>query len=519
VALSNRLTTNRRSLVIVCTILFLTFLDNTVVSIVLSSVQSNLNAGVQDLQWIVDAYMLVFAVLMLTGGTLGDILGRKKVLLTGVVLFVTGSVVAALANSSGLLIGGRVIMGVGAAASEPGTLSMIRQMYPKRGPRSRALGVWAAVSGVALAFGPIIGGVITGFTSWRGVFVFSAIFGVLAFVAGLLVLPESSDPKGRKLDVLGLVVGGAALTEAIFGLICGETSGYNTWWIILLFVLSFVTLIAFILIERRQEDPVLPLEYFRKPQFTMANIVAFTTNFGIFAVFFFVALYLQLIAGYTGYQIALAFIAMTAAIVTGSLVGARWNAVHQSANLTIFGCILSGAGIFILNMLIKPDISIATLAWALAISGLGFGISLVTMTSTVLSIVPAERSGMAASTVNTFRELGGVFGVAVLGTIVNAQLTTKLTDQLIAMHLPSNFQAFVIYAITHGGNTPTGVNVSPAILAQHANLITQVTNAAYGAFGTGLTIALNIAGTMLVATGMIYALVFYLRQNDFKAVN
>ena len=198
-----RLTTQRRSLTIICTILFLTFLDNTVVSVVLSNIQSNLSAGVQDLQWIVNAYMLVFAVLMLTGGTLGDILGRKKVLLSGVALFVVGSLVAMLSNSIGLLIAGRVIMGIGAAASEPGTLSMIRHLYPNRAKRSRALGVWAAVSGIALAFGPIIGGVIIGFTSWRGVFAFSAIFGVVAFIAGLLILPESSNPRGRKLDISG----------------------------------------------------------------------------------------------------------------------------------------------------------------------------------------------------------------------------------------------------------------------------------------------------------------------------
>ena len=346
--MTNRLLANRRSLVIICTILFLTFLDNTVVSVVLSNIQSNLSAGVQDLQWIVNAYMLVFAVLMLTGGTLGDLFGRKKVLLSGVSLFTIGSVVAMLSNSIWLLIVGRVIMGIGAAASEPGTLSMIRQLYPDSGKRSRALGVWAAVSGVALAFGPIIGGVIIGFSSWRGVFAFSAIFGVLALTAGLLVLPESSGPKGRKLDIPGLVLGGLTLCAASFAVISGESAGYATWWIDLLFGLTVVSGLAFILVERYQNDPVLPLKFFKKLQFSVANLVAFVTNFGIFAVFFFVALYLQLIAGFSGYQIALSFIAMAAAIVTGALLAGVWNIKHQTIMLTTIGCLLSGGGIFVI---------------------------------------------------------------------------------------------------------------------------------------------------------------------------
>lgn len=496
-------------LAIVCVILFLTFLDNTVVSVALSNIQTKLSAGVQDLQWIVDSYMLVFAVFMLSGGSLGDILGRKKVMLSGVALFVIGSAVSMLSGTVDLLITGRVIMGLGAAASEPGTLSMIRHIYPDRKPRSRALGVWAAVSGIALAFGPIIGGVIIGFSDWRGIFVFNVIFGVIALIAGLILLPENSDPKDRKFDLYGLLLGGVSVFSVVLGLILGETTGYDHWEIISLFSLSFICLIFFIMLERRRKDPVLPLAFFKKVQFSIANAVAFVANFGIFAVFFFVALYLQLIAGFSGYQIALAFISMTAAIVLAALLAGKWSATHNTILLTIAGCLIAAAGIFILNLLIKPSISTVNLSWALAIAGIGFGICLVTMTSTVLNIIPPERSGMAASTVNTFRELGGVFGVAVLGTVVNAQLTAHLTHKLQSLHLPTNFQTFVIYAITHGGHTPQGVHVTISEIASHASLISQVTNAAYQAFGNGLTISLDIATSLLLLTGLI-TLVIYL---------
>lgn len=513
-----RLNLGRNTLAIICVVLFLTFLDNTIVSVILSGIQSNLNAGIQDLQWVVDAYMLVFAVFMLSGGTLGDIFGRKKVLLGGVGLFIAGSVLAALAHSSGVLIGARVIMGIGAAASEPGTLSMIRQVYPTQSARVKALGVWAAVSGMALAFGPIIGGIIIGFTSWRGVFVFGAILGTLAFIAGLKYLPESSDPIGRTLDFSGLITGALAVSSVISGLIVGETQGYETWWVALLFSVSLVSTISFILIERRKKDPVLPLKFFRKLRFSLANIVAFTTNFGIFAVFFFVALYLQLIAGFSGYQIALGFLSMTAAIVIAAILAGRRSAKTKSGLLTVAGCILSGVGIFIIKFILTPNVSSATLAWALAISGVGFGISLVTMTSSVLDIVPASRSGMAASTVNTSRELGGVFGVAVLGSIVNGRLNVQLVSQLKALHLPSNFQSFVIYAITHGGNTPKGVTLTPALLAKNADLITKVEGAAFGAFGQGLSIALDISGSLLIAVGIASAILYIYRRKSFDDV-
>jgi len=506
-----RVVSSRRAMLIICVILFLTFLDNTIVSVALSNIQSKLSAGVQDLQWIVDAYMLVFAVFMLLGGTLGDILGRKKVMLAGVGIFVIGSIVAMLSSSVDVLISGRVIMGFGAAASEPGTLSMIRHLYPERKSRSKALGVWAAVSGIALAFGPIIGGIIIGFSDYRGVFAFSAIFGAIAFIAGAVFLIESYDRLDRSVDIFGLITGGVAIFSVITSLIIGENTGYDHPVNIALFGLSLVMLVLFILIERTTKDPILPLKFFKKIHFSLANMVAFSTNFGVFAVFFFVALYLQLIANFTGYDIALSFISMAVAIVAGAIVAGRWNAVHQTLPLSIFGCLVASLGIFVLNGLIKPDISASTLAWALVISGFGFGICLVSMTTTVLSIVPPERSGMAASTVNTFRELGGVFAVAILGEVVNAQLTTRLSHRLQLLHLPTNFQAFVIYAITHGGHTPSNAHITIAELASHAALIDKVTGDAYAAFGHGLGIALNIAGLLLLLSGLV-SLAVYIKE-------
>src|SRR3984885_12338812 len=194
-----------------CAVLFLTFLDNTVVSVGLANVQSDLHAGVTSLQWVVNGYALTFASFMLAAGMLGDMLGRKRIMLAGVAIFCAGSVVAALASNVDWLIAGRVIMGVGAAASEPGTLSIIRHVYPDRETRADALGVWAAVSGLALALGPVIAGALVGFSSWRAIFWFNLGFGLLAFVLAAVAVPESSDRQGRTVDVLGFVFGAAFL--------------------------------------------------------------------------------------------------------------------------------------------------------------------------------------------------------------------------------------------------------------------------------------------------------------------
>lgn len=508
---------HRSFLVIVCTILFLTFLDNTIVSVVLAGVQSTLKASVQELQWIVDGYMLVFAALMLSGGTLGDLFGRKKILLGGVGLFTIGSVISWLAPSSAVLIAGRAVMGIGAAASEPGTLSLIRHEYADRRIRARALGIWAAVSGAALAFGPVIGGVIAGAFSWREIFLFNAVVGVLALAFGWALLPESADPVGRRLDIAGLILGAASLTSATFGIISGESVGYTQWWIIGLFAAAVMLLGLFLWQERRCSDPVLPLSFFRIPPFSGASAVAFATNFGVFAVFFFTTLYLAIVAGFSGYGIALAFVAMAVAMVVAATFTGRWIGLHGSAIPTAVGCILAGGGILWLRAILSPTINTATLAWSLAVIGLGFGITLVTATSLTLNLVPPERSGMAASTFNTFRELGGVFGVAVLGSIVNGQLTGKLASRLQSLGLPHDFQSLAIYGVTHGGNLPPNAHVSPGIILQHPELVSQVRAATYQAFGTGLHIALELAAAFLLAAAIAAA--YSMRKSQFPTAS
>jgi EmrB/QacA subfamily drug resistance transporter len=491
------------ALAALCAILFLTFLDNTIVSVALADIQTSLSASVSDLQWIVDGYMLMFAALMLTGGTLGDLFGRKKVMLAGVVVFCAGSVVAAVAHSTGVLITGRLVMGIGAAASEPGTLSLIRHIYPERAARARALGVWAAVSGLALALGPVIGGVLADGPGWRKIFWFGFGFGALSLGVAAVTLTESKDPEGRKLDVPGLVTGACAITAATFAVISGENRGYRTWWIDGLFVVAAVLVVAFVLIEGRSPDPVVRLEFFRNPTFTAANVVAFATNLSVFSVFFFTALYLQLISNFTGNQVALVFTSLAVAMIVAGLAAGRWTARVGPKVPMVVGCGLAGVGLLLVDRQLTVTTSIGELAWPLAIAGVGFGIALVTMTAAVLGIVPPAQSGMAASTVNTSRELGGVFGVAVLGAVVNAQLTTGLSEKLVKLHIPLVYRKVVIEFVTTGGNITSAEN-SPGVKV-HTRLIARVLVAAEDSAGHGVHLALQIAAGVVLAAGVVAA--------------
>ena len=490
------------ALAAVCAILFLTFLDNTIVSVALADIQTSLSSSVSGLQWIVDGYMLAFAALMLTGGTLGDLFGRKKVMLCGVAIFCAGSIVAALATTTGVLIAGRIVMGVGAAGSEPGTLSLIRHIYPERRERAVALGVWAAVSGLALSLGPVIGGVLVAGVGWQSIFWFSLGFGALALAAAAVTLTESSDPEGRRLDVPGLATGAAAIVAATFGVIGGENRGYGTWWIDGLFVVAAVLAIAFVEIERRAPDPVLRLEFLRNPTFTAANIVAFATNLSVFSVFFFTALYLQLITNFSGYQIALVFTSLAVAMIVSGPLAGYWTARVGPRVPMVLGCVLAGVGLLLVDRQLTATTSVSALAWPLLIAGLGFGIALVTMTASVLTLVPPEQSGMAASTVNTSRELGGVFGVAVLGAVVNAQLTSGLSEKLVKLGIPESFRKIVVQIVTTGGST----NPSDYPIAKgNGKVVAKVLLAAEDAAGHGVHLALQIAAGIVLAAAVVAA--------------
>lgn len=485
----------RLSLAILSLVLFVTFLDNTILGAALSEIQDSFHAGIAALQWVVSSYALAFAALMLTFGTLGDHLGRRRMMVAGLALFTVGSVVGAAANSTALLIGGRVIMGIGAAASEPGTLSMIRQLYPGGEERAQALGVWSAVSGLALAVGPVIGGALVGLWSWRLIFVFNVAVGVVAIAGVRAILPEIATPQRRRFDIPGFVLGAATLTGATLATIAGETYGYSTWWIELLYALSAVALVGFLFAEKRAEEPVLDLRFFRSPMFVGGNSLAFTGYFSTFSVFFFIPLYIELLGNTSSYQLAIDFLPMAACMIAASTLSGYWIGRIGPGIPMALGSVVAGVGIILTNQYVTPSSGIGLFGWSLVLVGAGLGVVVVAVTTAVLGAVPAERSGMAASSVNTSRELGAVAGVAVLGAILYGQITSRLLHRLHEIRGISHaVRDQVVVAVTTG-NLPTSgplVKIVDDVLPGVANAFTQ-----------GLNLVLSTAAALMLASALL----------------
>jgi EmrB/QacA subfamily drug resistance transporter len=486
------------ALTTLCTLLFLTFLDNTVVSVALGNIQVDLKANVTGLQWVVGAYALTFASIMLACGMIGDELGRKKVMLAGVGVFCAGSVLCALAPNVQTLIAGRAVMGLGAAASEPGTLSMLRQLYPDARARSRAIGVWAATSGFALAAGPVVGGILTGLWSWRGIFWFNLFFGLIALIVAAVILPESSDPTAARVDTAGTILGAGALATFVFAIIDSESAGFGSALVIALLALSAVMFAAFGWWERRSPNPLLDLRFLRMPQFSTANIAAFCTYFATFAIFFFTALYLTEVPAASGYRLAAVFAPMTVLMIGSSVLAGRWTALAGPRWSITIGCLLLAVGLFLTDGYLSPHPDYPLLTVALCVAGIGIGTTVVPITTAVLSAVPAERSGMAASATNTSREIGAVTGVAILGSLVYSQLHASLATRMNDLGVPKAFQGLVTNAI-ETGQIPKNTNA----YAGFGKLVQEVIGAAYQAFHDGLHAALYLSAGLALAAGLL----------------
>jgi EmrB/QacA subfamily drug resistance transporter len=495
---------SRVALGVLSSILFLTFLDTTIMSVALYDLQQTLHTTVADLQWIVNGYALLFAALMLAFGSLGDRLGRRKVMVGGLVVFVAGSILGALAPNTATLIAGRCVMGVGAAACEPGTLSVLRHVFPERRDRARALGIWAAVAGLALAMGPVIGGILVGLGGWPAILWFNVAAGALSFFAALRYVPESADPEVGRFDWGGFILGPIALGTIVFAIIVGEgQAGYTAPYVLALFAIGVVTMALFVFVETKVKAPMLRIQYMKKPAFGGSLAIAFATYFGVFSIFFLTALYLQVVLGYTAYRTAALFVPMALGMILASAIAGRWVAESGPRIPVAVGCFCAGAGVLFTDLSLSADtVTYLPMVFSLLLAGVGFGIAVVPITSVALSALPARHSGMAASATTTAREVGTVIGVAALGSLFNTKLIDFLTTRLEQMvpPVPPEWQKFVIDAVLTGQFSGNAAKEAQAL---YGDVVTKVVGAAYAAVHSGVSLALIVAGGVILASGIV----------------
>jgi EmrB/QacA subfamily drug resistance transporter len=483
--------------VALCVALFLTMLDNTVVSVALPDVQTSLHAGVSALQWVVTGYILTFASLLLTGGALGDRFGRRRLLLAGLAVFCAGSALAALAPDVSVLIAARVVQGAGAAASEPGTLSLLRQTYRHDDERAKALGIWAAVSGLALAVGPVLGGLLTSLGGWRAVFEFNLPFGLAAMVVVARSVSESADPSASQIDVPGQVTGALALAGLAVALVHGETSSFTSPVSLALFALAAAAAGAFAAVERHSPGPLLPPSYFRDPALLAAGVAGFAASFGVFAIFFFLSLYLQLVVNTSAAGAAARFAPMATAMIVAAVVAGRWTARSGVRTPVTVGLTVAGLGVLAVDAAV-PSAPLGVLIGCLVVVGVGLGTVLAPMTAAVLARVPAEQSGLAAGITNVARQVGGLVAVCLLGAVTVTQLSAALGGSLHRLGL-TGFRSYILGLILHG----TSPSDAGGAESRYGSIVITVEHAAEGAFVHGLHVSLVItAGVLLAAAGI-----------------
>ncbi len=397
--------------------LFMIMLDNTVVNVALPSIQRDLGIGLSELEWTVNAYALTFAVLMLTGGKLADFFGRRRVFLLGLAIFTVSSLLCGLATSGDVLIGARTVQGVGAALMMPATLSIISATFPPR-QRGMAIGIWAGVSAMALAIGPLIGGLITEHIDWSWIFFVNVPIGIVGLVVGRLVVDESRDTSSeQRLDIPGLLASGVGLFALTFALIEANSYGWTDPVIIGLFVLSAIALVGFVLLEMHQRSPMLDLSLFRSSTFAGANVVALLTTLAMFGVFFFMSIYMQNILGYSATKTGAAFLPMTILIILIAPIAGRSSDRIGSRALMTAGMLCLATSLAIFSRL-GLDSTFWDFFPGLILGGFGIALVMTPMTAAALGSVPVEKSGVGSGVLNTFRQVGGALGIAVMGAIV-----------------------------------------------------------------------------------------------------
>lgn len=408
---------------------FMVTLDISIVNLALPRMQQSLQTDMAGLQWIVDSYALCLSAFMLSAGLLGDRYGRKKSWLLGVLAFTVGSMMCALAGSLSALLWGRVVQGMAGALLIPGALSILTHAFPDPAQRARVIGGWSSFSALALVLGPILGGVLVDVADWPSIFSLNLPLGLLTLGLGMWGIQESANPEHAAFDPIGQLLSVIWLGSLTYGLICAGEQGWHATETVRSLGVAAATFVAFIYAQTRVARPLLPLSLFRDYRFSTANIASFVLGFAAYSNVFFLSLFFQNALGWsatqTGWGLAPQFIGM-------AVLASRFGALSQRFGLKMiltvgFGLMAAGSW---LMMLLQPGASYWMAGFALAVLGIGMGLSVPACSTLVMNLVPRERSGMASATTNAIRQTGMTLGVALLASLMSQGAVSSLSSRL-----------------------------------------------------------------------------------------
>ncbi len=488
----------------VCVATFMLLLDITVVNTALPAIQSDLGGSFSDLQWVVDAYALSLAALVLTAGSLADRLGRRRVFAIGLAIFSLASLLCALAPDPTFLNLARGLQGVGGAVMFAVSLALVAQEFPSGAERGMAMGIYGATIGIAVAIGPLAGGLLTDGFGWESVFLINVPIGLAAIAVTYWKLAESRDPNATRIDWGGLLTFSAALFVLVLGLVRGNDEGWGSAPIVALLAAAVVLLAAFVAIERRVAQPMLPLGLFRTRAFTGVQLAAFAVSGSMFALFLYLTLYLQSFLGYSPVEAGLRYLPITlASFVVAPFAGMALAKV-QARYLLSAGLALVGVGLSLMTGL-GVDSEWTALLVGFIVGGVGIGLVNPVIADVALSVVPKEQSGMAAGINDTFRQVGIAVGIAAWGAIflgVGASKTQEAASGL------SGGQAHDLVEATSSGTLPQAVAALPARVQAGA------ADAAQQGFISGLNEILLI-GAILSFAGAALSL-WLVRERDIE---
>ena len=500
------------TLITVCVGIFMLLIDITVVNVALPQIQRSLHSSFSDLQWVVNAYALTLAALLLTAGSIADLVGRKRVFAIGLILFTAASLVCGLSGSALTLNVARAVQGIGGAIMLATSLALIAQAFRGR-DRGTAFAAYGAVIGAAVAVGPLVGGALTSGIGWRWIFFVNVPIGVAAVVLTLTHVAESRDPDATGVDWLGLTTFSGALFLFVYALIEGNDRGWGSAEILGCFGGAAVLLCAFLVAELRQERPMFDLSLLRRPAFAGASVVAFTMSGSLFALFLFLTLFIQNVIGYGPFQAGLRFLPLTVPVLLVAPIAGRATVRVPVRLILGFGLIVVAVGLVLMSGL-SGGSGFTHLLPGFIVGGIGVGVVNPALASTAVGVVPHNRSGMASGINNTFRQVGIATGIAAYGAIFQHEVSSRTLATL-----TKSGQLGAVVRGTHGQLQSTFASGSTGRLAQ--TLPPTLRHALVGAFHTAFAGALNeilLIAAVVALAGAIGGLVL-VRRSDFIAAD